>query len=218
MAMVRRIGSLLALGAVICCRSSAAQLDTKNEVRIVEEDGMRYRETRTIQRRPVSEVRTEDREVSIPTAEPVSRLRQETRIVQFPVPAQQVVTQRFWWNPLRWGQPATWVEPTVVWRPQLQYVWVPTPGVQWSQTTRTVRQTQRYLRFEQDEQVSRVALGPSVPREPAEEWVRSAPSQPDVELAARPSTTVRIGGVSRLESDRLRQPAPATVLSPLIRR
>jgi hypothetical protein len=222
MSLVRRIWSLPAVVAAFCGQPAVAQLDTQSEVRIVEEFGVRYLETRMIQRRPVSEVRTAEREVRVPIAEPVSRLRQETRIVQVPVPGQQVVTQRFWWNPLRWGQPATWVEQTVVWRPQLQYVWVPTPDLQWSQTTRTVRQTERYLRFEQDEQVSRVALGPGTPQQSGEEWVRNslpnAPAQPDVELAARPSSTIRIGGLSRLESDRPRQPAPATVLYPPFRR
>lgn len=176
-----------------------------DDVRIVEENGVRIQETTTVTRKPVSEVRVEKQAITTYRPEYVTRLRQQPQVVQVPVPSQQVVTQHFWWNPLKWGRPEQRVEATTVLQPRVQYVRIPTTTQVWIPETKTVDVATRYLRMEEDRQVSRLVLGPS-------NGVSSGASQ----VATRPTDSsgiVRPSG-SGLRDELMKLPAPPVDLSP----
>lgn len=185
------------------------------QVRIVEENGRQFRETRTTVRRPVAETRVEEQLVTTPVPEFVNHMRQVPVVVQVPVPGQQVVTQRAWWNPWRWGRPVSWVEPCTIWQPRLQYRWVASTSTTWNASTKSVPTTNRYLRFDTEELVSRVALAPgeSTPDGPLGNSPPIAATAAESGSQSVPiASTARRNGVSRFESDPPKYPQRATIL------
>lgn len=190
-----------------CVSTYAA--DQLGQVRIVEENGVRIQETTTITRKPVAEVRVEKQAVTSYRPETVTRLRQQAQVVQVPVKAQQVVTQHYWWNPFRWGHPEQRIEATTVWQPRVQYARIPTTTQVLIPETKTVDVATRYLRFEEDKQVSRIVLGPA-----------SGNLTPTAELANRPmppSGVVPPPGSSD-PGEWQRSPSPPVNLTPTYQR
>ncbi len=205
---------ILAAGYLVLTGQAAAQVEMPldEQVRIVEENGIRFRETRTTVRRPVAEVRIDERPLVLQTPEYVNRLRQVPQIVHVPVQRQQIVTQHAWWNPWRWGRPVNWVEPVTVWQPQLRYGWVANTTTSWVPTTKKVQIARRYLRFETEELVSRVALAPGSEGTQIAAQADGATMNPE----RRIETASRVGGLHRFDSDPPKQPTLPTILTPTL--
>lgn len=193
-----------------------AQDPIEEQVRIIEENGRQFRETRTTVRRPIAETRVEEQMVTTRTPEFVNHMRQVPVVVQVPVPGQQLVTQHAWWNPWRWGRPVSWVEPCTIWQPRLQYRWVASTSTSWNTSTQSVPTTNRYLRFDTEELVSRVALGPveSTPGGLSGDLppVAEAPEAERRTNSVRFESTARRNGVGRFETDPPKYPQRPTIL------
>ncbi len=146
------------------CFAQQATGGAADSGQIVEENGMRYRMTRSKVMQPVRDYRYVDQ----PQVYYQQRYRTEfrpTTMTQFvPQTRYEVVPRLYdWWRVLGvYGQPyvAYGMEPRTSWVRQTQNVAVPVTRSEVVPYTRTVRTPVPYLRMVEREHVSRVALGP----------------------------------------------------------
>jgi len=148
--------------------TAAAPTASAPTVRIVEENGIRYQETRQIVRQPVQDVRYEDRQQTGYQ----QRLRTDTQQVnyyaQVPKTQYECVPRLYdWWRVFRGGYVAYGLEPYTTWETQPQSTTVPVTRREVMPVTQTVKVAVPYLRFVEREQVSRVPLGPINPPAPS---------------------------------------------------
>lgn len=150
--------------AELACRWAVAQTPPPAavDVRYYDENGVRFQETRYQVRQPVREVRTVDQPVT--EYQTTFRTAWEPRTVTSVVPVTQYeVVPRLhdWWR--IFGEPyvAYHLEPYTVWTSVTHSTSVPVTRQETQPQTRTVRLAVPQLRFETQERVTRVALGPS---------------------------------------------------------
>ena len=178
----------LAISILILVGASAATLfGAESEVRFYQQDGVTYRETRAVVRRPVSQTRVEQREQTVYRPRYSTDMRHTTQSVYTPV-TQFYWEARWhgWWNPFQEPYVAYHAVPYTSWQARQQSVRVPVTGRELVPEKQTVRVPVTTLRFVEKEEVSRVAIRPR---------------------PASPPRTVRqtrdgpIGGIARLEGD-----------------
>ena len=167
-----------------------SQTASADDVRYYTENGVTYRETRRVVRRPVSETRLERREETVYRERTVTEYQETTRVCS--VPVTEYRWEAHWagrWNPFRQPYLEYRLVPYTYCKPRTEVVRVPVVRREMVPEKRIVQVPVTTLRFVEEEQISRVAVsGGSNGLSPT-----SSPSY----IASRD----RIGGVSRLESD-----------------
>ncbi|MCH8044723.1 MAG: hypothetical protein IID44_13505 [Planctomycetes bacterium] len=163
-----------------------------DEVRYYEENGVTYRETRRMEKRPVSETRYEDRERTVYRPRLVHETRRSYRTYHTPV--TEYVMQPYWigrWNPF--------VQPVQAWRQVARTHWevrsepvdVSVTRQEWVAEKQTYRVPVTTMRTEQREIITRVAVSGSGVDASRVASKRTTPS-----IARRE----RIGGLHRLDA------------------
>jgi len=218
--MKKSIGTF-AVGCWLVWSSQASAQQPTNNVRFYEENGITYRETKEIVRRPVTETRLEDRQRTVYRPQPVAGQTQQCyRTVRVPVTEYRTVNR--WvgrYNPFVQPQLVQDQIPVTRWEYRTEVVNVPVAG-----GTRMVAETVtdkvpvQSRRFVEEEVTRRVAVsgGPAT----SNLAYRSAPSNngtsaaiPSSDPFARSQPVVStpmatqppIGGVAKMESDPPRQ-------------
>jgi hypothetical protein len=163
---------------------------TEPEVRFYEQDGVTYRETRGLVRRPVSETRIEQREETVYRARYSTQSRETTQTVYTPVTRFYWEARwHGWWNPFQDPYLAYHAVPYTAWHARQQAVRVPLTQRDLVPEKRTVGVPVTRLRFVEKEAVSRVAVRPRTTR------IASTPP------AAPQAGAGVMGGITRLEGD-----------------
>ena len=184
---------LLAAAVITClvCTPSAGG----DEVRYYEKDGVTYRETRQVVRRPVCETQLRPSTQTVYREEQTSELRETQRTWWSPVTEYRC--DAYWvgrWNPLVEPCLAYRMVPRTRWEQRTEVVQVPVTCRRLVPETRTVQVPVSTRRMVDEEVITRVAVG----------GVRSA-----APVVLSPTPTVsrpeRVGGVARLDKDPPRQ-------------
>lgn len=184
---------LLAAAVITClvCTPSAGG----DEVRYYEKDGVTYRETRQVVRRPVCETQLRPSTQTVYREEQTSELRETQRTWWSPVTEYRC--EAYWvgrWNPLVEPCLAYRMVPRTRWEQRTEVVQVPVTCRRLVPETRTVQVPVSTRRMVDEEVITRVAVG----------GVRSA-----APVVLSPTPTVsrpeRVGGVARLDKDPPRQ-------------
>jgi hypothetical protein len=166
-----------------------------DEVRYYEKDGVTYRETRQVVRRPVCETQLRPSTQTVYREEQTSELRETQRTWWSPVTEYRC--EAYWvgrWNPLVEPCLAYRMVPRTRWEQRTEVVQVPVTCRRLVPETRTVQVPVSTRRMVDEEVITRVAVG----------GVRSA-----APVVLSPTPTVsrpeRVGGVARLDKDPPRQ-------------
>ena len=155
---MRRRWSLVLVGLVgAWCVSSAGSAIAQYPERIVEQNGVLYRETTVVDRRPVTEVEWQEQVQYSQLPQHFTTLREEYRWVSVPV-----VEYQFQAWPQGGGQ---WV-PVTRWEQRQQRVRYPVNGIETVTEARRVQTPVRKLSFVEAPRVERVALTPNAPPPP----------------------------------------------------
>ena len=187
----------LLVATVIAVNTSRAQAPTTAsgtapQVRYVDQDGIRYRETRTTVQQPVRDYRY----VDVPQTYYLQRYRtdyvNQTSLRQVPNTRYECVPRLYdWWRVLGvFGEPyvAYGIEPTTTWQaiPETRPTAVVRREVM--PQTRTVKVPVPYLKMVERENISRVAVGPATGRPSRLAQQPNSPRYPGA-----PSSRVAIG-------------------------
>jgi hypothetical protein len=166
-----------------------------DEVRYYEKDGVTYRETRQVVRRPVCETQFRPSTQTVYREEQTSELRETQRTWWSPVTEYRC--EAYWvgrWNPLVEPCLAYRMVPRTRWEQRTEVLQVPVTCRRLVPETRTVQVPVSTRRMVDEEVITRVAVG----------GVRSA-----APVVLSPTPTVsrpeRVGGVARLDKDPPRQ-------------
>ncbi len=179
MGKLRRI--LVALGSGAIASSVALGAD----VRYYEQDGITYRETRQVIRRPVTTTHYEQRQQTVYRQQMNTELRDTYRTTRTPVTEYQWVARvRGTWNPFVREYVSHELMPIKRWETRTEVIQVPTTVTRWVAENRTTQVPVTTCRMADEEVINRVAVGGTIPG--------NVPS-----IASRNS----IGGVARLEGD-----------------
>jgi hypothetical protein len=161
------------------------------------EDGLTYRQSKYIERRPVTSTNWQEQQKTVLKEQFVTEMRDSYRTVFSPV-TEYFVEPRWhnWWNPF--GQPyvAYHVRPWTRWEPRYERYQIPVTVREVVPEERTVWTPTRSLDIVEEEVTETVAVTPRVQR------TRVAQTP----VATSPRTVARtpapaVGGVERLESD-----------------
>lgn len=194
----------LALGSAL---PAAAQ-----QVRFYEENGVTFRETKEVVRRPVTETRLEDRPRVVYRPQVDTQVQKCYRAVRVPITEYRTVTR--WvgrYNPF--VQPYLVEErvPVVRWEDRTEEVNVPTAGTRMVAETVTEKVPVQSRRFVDEEVIRRVAV--SGPGTNISGLASQAPSSdpfarqssPPIISSTPATVAMPIGGVAKMESDPPRQ-------------
>ncbi len=181
----------LALTSLLLCWAPLAA----DEVRFYEKEGVTYRESRRVVRRPIAETRLEDRTRTV-YREQWTAETQETLQNAY-VPVTEYRWEAYWegrWNPFRQPVLAQRLVPRTRWETRQEVVRVPRLRRELVPETRTEKVPVAVERLVEEEVITRSAVAVSRPADPfAPAGIRS--------LARREP----IGGLARLENDPPRQ-------------
>jgi hypothetical protein len=176
--------SLIVL-ALLAAGASEAMAD---EVRYCQQDGVTYRETRRVVRRPVTETRMESRTQTVYHQERTTEMRETTRTRWSPVTEyrwEQRLVGR--WNPFVKPYFTHRCVPHTWWEQQTEVIETPVTCCRCVPETRTVQVPVTTHRMVNEEVIHRVAVG----------------SRPSTALAPIPRPTLAagepVGGVARLD-------------------
>ncbi len=173
---------------LILVASAAAQqaAPAASDVRYVDINGVRYQEVRTRVNQPVRDVRYVDQQQVTYQNQYRTAVQSVPNNTFVPQTSYQCVPRLYdWWRVLGvFGEPyvAYAVEPQTRWQVQTRYVPVPVTQQVTVPYTRTARVAVPYLRFEEREQVTRVAVGPAPAA--AGQYAGNTISPPATNLAA----------------------------------
>jgi hypothetical protein len=184
---------LLAAAVVVCLVGAPSA--GGDEVRYYEEDGITYRETRRIVRRPICETQMRQSTQTVYREQRSSELRDTCRTWWSPVTEYRC--EAHWvgrWNPFAEPYMAYRMVPRTHWECRTEVVQVPVTSRRLVPETRTVRVPVTTRRMVTEEVISRVAVGGWRPGTP--------PILSPTPTSSRPE---QIGGVARLEKDPPRQ-------------
>lgn len=138
---------------------SASAANVAPQTRVVTENGVQYRETRTIVRQPVQDVRYEDRPQTIYQQRYRTDNQQVNYYTQVPVTQYECVPRLYdWWRVFQGGYVAYGMEPYTTYQTQPQMTTIPVVRREVRPVTQTVKVAIPYLRFEERELVSRVPI------------------------------------------------------------
>lgn len=182
--MRRKLLFAALIGPLLATAARAA-----DDVRYYSENGVTYRETRRVVRRPVSDTRLESRERTVYRERLTTETRQSERVVHTPVTEYR--WEAHWrgrWNPLQQPYLEYRLVPRTCYQPRTEMVRFPVTHRELIPEKQVVQIPVTNLRFVDEEQISRVAVSGPGAGDPF-----AAPSY----VAQRQ----RIGGVSRLDSD-----------------
>jgi len=166
-----------------------------DEVRYYEKDGVTYRETRQVVRRPVCETQLRPATQTVYREEQTSELRQTQRTWWSPVTEYRC--EAYWvgrWNPLVQPCLAYRMVPRTHWEQRTEAVQVPVTCRRLVPETRTVQVPVTTRRMVDEEVITRVAVG----------GIRSA-APADLSPTPTEFRAERVGGVARLDKDPPRQ-------------
>ena len=156
------ITALLLSAIVVLSAIVGPPLASADEVRYFDRDGITYRETRRVVRRPVATTKIEEREKIVYRQQFTTETRETIRSYQAPV------TQYYWakrvhgrWNPF--GQPYITYDlvPVTRWQQHSEIVTVPVGRYEWVPEKTIVRVPVTTYRMVEDEVISRVAVSVS---------------------------------------------------------
>lgn len=165
---------------------SGAQIATAEE-RLIEKDGVTYRETRRVVQRPVVETRYEQREQTVYRERYDAEIRETSQTYFTPVTEYRWVTVlKGRWNPFSQPYLAPEYKPVTTWQAREHIIRTPVARRELVPEKRIVQVPVTTQRMAEEEIISRVAVSPS-----------------SGTLGTRSTTSV--GGVARLESDPPRQ-------------
>jgi hypothetical protein len=153
----------LTIVTVLCWLSLGAtdQADCQDSSRIIQENGVTYREVRERVRRPVAETEYEERQQTVYRQQTTSKVYESHYTVHVPV------TEYRWQafrtdllNPFVPPSTAYRLVPQTRWEPRVGTVRVPMTHTEWVPQTQTVKVPVRTLRFVEEERVRRAAVSP----------------------------------------------------------
>lgn len=155
-------------GLVLIVVSASLRAD---ETRFVVENGVTYRETRGVERRPTADTHVEDRTQTVYKTEYVTELREQTRTVWVPI-TEYAYEPRWqnWWNIFAEPTVSYQMRPVTRWEPRTQTERIPVTVQKVIPETKIVQMPVRTLGFAQREYVQRVVVNAppaSSPRSPA---------------------------------------------------
>ncbi len=158
--------STFLLVVILVATASAQQsASPPSDVRYVDINGVRYQEVRTRVNQPVRDMRYVDQQQVTYQNHYRTAIQSVPNNTYVPQTSYESVPRLYdWWRVLGiFGEPyvAYGVEPRTHWQVQTQYVPVPVTQQVTVPYTRTARIAVPYLRFEEREQVTRVAVGPA---------------------------------------------------------
>ena len=164
------------LAVLILWTAMTVPLAAADEVRYFEKDGVTYRETRRVVRRPVVETRLESREQTVYREQLRTEVQETQRTYHTPVTEYQWATRmRGRWNPFIQPYYTQELVPTMRWEARQDVVRVPVSRRELVPEKRTVQVPVTTQRVAEEEVITRVA-------------VSSTPAG-------------ALGGVARLEND-----------------
>jgi hypothetical protein len=141
-----------------------------DEPRYVTENGVTYRETREVERRPTAETRWEERTQTVYKTEFVTELREQTQTVWVPITEYTYEPHNEnWWNLLAEPKITYQLRPVTRWEPRTQTQRVPVTVQKVVPETKIVQAPVRTLGFAEHEYVQRLVVkGPPAfnPRNP----------------------------------------------------
>jgi hypothetical protein len=162
-----------------------------DEVRYYEQNGVTYRETRTVRQRPVVETEYRETTQTVYREQRSTEIRETQRVAWCPVTEYR--WESYWvgrWNPLVEPYLAWRLVPHTRWEPRNEVVQTPVTVARVVPETQTVRLPVTVSRTVPEEVVTRVAVGASPP-------ATSVLGGP----VPRPVLGEPIGGVARLDKD-----------------
>lgn len=177
--MWARLNILLVLGTIPAAVNVSAE-----EVRVYEEGGITYRETKSTVRVPVRKVRYEDRTQTCYREQYRTEFQDVSQTIYHPVVQYRWVPQ--WhdrWRIFQEPHLAYHLRGATVWQPQALTAQLPVTKREYLPETRVVRVPVVELAFEEREQVSRVAVSQTPPMASAPSPPGAAPTQ----VASRPA-------------------------------
>lgn len=154
---MRRLRAGLMVVGLVWGLASGRSAHGQYPERIVEQNGVLYRETTVIDRRPVTEVEWQEQVQYAQLPQHFTTLREEYRWVSVPV-----VEYQFQPWPQGGGQ---WI-PVTRWEQRQQRVRIPLNGIETVSEARRVQTPVRKLSFVDEPRVERVALTPNAPPPP----------------------------------------------------
>ena len=187
------IRQLLAAAAVVCIAGTPSA--GGDEVRYFSQDGITYRETRRIVRRPVCETHYRQSSQTVYREEKTSELRDTVRTWWSPVTEYRC--EAHWagrWNPFAEPYMTYRMVPQTHWEHRREVVQVPVTRRRLVPETRTVQTPVVTRRMVTEEVITRVAVGGQMPGSRVVLSPTPTPARPE-----------QIGGVARLEKDPPRQ-------------
>lgn len=182
-------------------------------VRYYEQDGLTYRETKTIVERPVRETRYEERERTIYRVESNVQMQKVTR--QVPVAVPDVYYQTRWigrWNPFIEPYPVQVQVPYTRYEWRQQEIQVPIDRPKMVPVTQKERIPIPTTRMVQEEFIQRVVVGPAgtspapgstggrreeIVRDPQAPRTSAAPLPPGTPVARQPAAASSPASISR---------------------
>ena len=206
-----------ALGSVDPAAAQQEPASSENEAqfRYVEENGIRYRETRQTVKQPIRDFRY----IDMPQTYYLQRYRtdyvNQTSVQHVPQTKYECVPRLYdWWRVFGvLGQPYVeyGMEPSTTWQSVPRTATVPVTHREVAPQTRTVKVAVPFVRMVEKEQVSRVAVGPATNRSATNSQNAPAttiaagtpryPGAPQTRLATQP-TYIPVNGAAAADSSR----------------
>jgi hypothetical protein len=178
-----------------CLSSICGLANGQDDVRFYEENGVTFRETRRVERRPVTTTEWEEKQRTVYRDRYVTEVRDSQRTVYVPVTEYYAEPRvHGWWNPFGRPYVAYHMKPLTRWETRVESVQRPQTVREVVPETEVVRVPKRTVAFEDREVIERVVVEPRGARQ----------------LSARPvtpsfRTAESVGGIRRIDNDPPRQ-------------
>ncbi len=148
------------LTVVILLAIAGPRLALADDVTYIEKDGIRYRETRRVVRRPVPTTKIEEREKIVYRQQFSTEMRDTTRFYKTPVTQYQWTTKIHGrWNPFVTPYTTYDLVPVTRWEQRTETVSVPFNRQEWVPEKQIVKVPVTTYQMAEDEVISRVAVG-----------------------------------------------------------
>lgn len=194
-----RFGNIALLVSYLAATSASAAA-AADDIRYYQQNGVTYRETRTVIKQPVNDVQYRDLQKTFYRDRYTTEMRDVVRNSY--VPVTRHAWQPRWhgqWNILQGPHLAYHLVPYTNWELRQQTIQVPTTRREVVPEMRTVRVPQTNLRHEDRVEVPHGPVGTTAPH------ASSKTAQPPANVFRRPTQNVDqrevYGGVARLEDD-----------------
>ena len=178
------------MAVLLSCLIALATV-TADDVRYYTQDGITYRETTRRVRRPVAQTRTESQTQTVYRQEYSTQVRDTQRAVHTPVTRYEWAGRWYGrWNPFQDPYFVYELEPTTHWQSRVETVRLPVTQRQLIPETKTVQVPVTLLRFEEKDEISRVAVSPR-------RMAASRNNAPTLPI----DSSGPVGGIARLDGD-----------------